>query len=295
MTPPLFFCKYSVGIGKNIMARKPAEKKYKHYNKLTCYEDFVDYCFRRLGSPVINIEITPEQAFDRISDALQYFLEYDLESVSETFFLHKIGAEDVKNGYLTIPMDVLDVMEVLTPGIGGALQTDANGHYDTSVYSFGCWENPTWNWFNNCYWSAGIGFAGSQSLFYYEVSMQYIQLLRTLLTAKTEFLYRRRQRKLWFLSKSYTEGEFVGLYVTKMLDPEKDDCIWESDFLKSYATCLLGLQWGQNLSKFGNVPSAGGLTINGDEIRQRYAEMKKELEEEHELKFREPPMPFFCN
>lgn len=277
------------------MARKPAEKKYKHYNKLTCYEDFIDYCLRKLGAPVVNIEVTPEQIQDRISDALQRFLEEDAESVSECYIVHACSEEDEKNGYLSIPMDVLDVMEVITPGIGGALQTDANGNYDTSVYSFGCWENPTWNWFNNCYWSAGIGFAGSQSLFYYEVSMQYIQLLRTLLTAKTEFLYRRRQRKLWFLSKQIKKGEFVGLYVTKMLDPEKDDCIWESDWLKKYATCLIGEQWGINISKFGNVPSAGGLTINGEEIRSRYAEWKKELEEEHIARYSEPPMPYFCN
>ena len=277
------------------MARKPAEKKYKHYNRITCYEDFVDYCLRRLGAPVVNVEVTPEQIQDRVSDGIQYMLEYDLESVCNQWWIHCCTKEDVQNGYLTIPMDVLDVMEVLVNGTGSAFQSDGDGKvYSSSLVNFGYMDNPQWQWFNN-YWYYGNMFSGGQTMFYYEVSMQYIQMLQTLMTAKVEYAYRRRQRKLWFLSRGYHEGEFIALYGTKMLDPEKDDCIWDSDFMKKYVPVLIGEQWGVNLSKFGNVPSAGGLTINGEEIRRRYAEQRKELEEEHELKFREPPLPFFAN
>ena len=109
------------------MPKKPAEKKYKHYNRITCYEDFVDYCFRKLGAPVVNIEVTPEQVQDRVSDAIQYMLEYDLESVAECWWIHQCTKEDVQNGYLTIPMDVLDVMEVLANGVGSAFQSDGDG------------------------------------------------------------------------------------------------------------------------------------------------------------------------
>ena len=281
------------------MAKK--SNPYKHYNRITTYEDFVDYCLRKLGAPVINIEVTPEQIFDRVSDAIQYYLEYDLESVVEIYWIHRCTKEDVENGYLTIPLEVLDVMEVLSSG-ANIIYSDATvGEGSFSSYSISsvssvemAWNNPTYLWWNN-YWNYYSTFSGNQSLFYYEVSMQYINSMRTLFNAKIEYTYRRRQRKLWLMSKPYSEGTFICLYGTKILDPETDDCIWESDWLKNYAMCLIGIQWGINLSKFGNVPSAGGLTINGEAILSRYTEMKEKLEEQHKKEFQEPPMPFFCN
>lgn len=278
------------------MAKK--SNPYKHYNRITTYEEFVDYCLRALGAPVINIEITPEQCADRISEALQYYLEYDLESVVENFWIHKCTQEDVENGYLTIPMDVLDVMEVLSSG-SSIVYSDSTdnlgiGNVLTNTSSIEmAWHNPTYLWWNN-YWNYYGSYTGNQSLFYYEVSMQYISTLRAVFNAKVEFTYRRRQRKLWLLSKQYTEGSLICLYGTKILDPETDDCIWESDWLKKYATALLGVQWGVNLSKFSNVPSAGGLTINGEQILSRYTEMKEKLEEQHKAEFREPPMPYIA-
>ena len=264
---------------------------YKHYNRITTYEDFVDYCLRSLGAPVINIELDPEQIQDRISDAIQFYTEYDLESVAECWWLHKVTAEDVTNGYLSIPLDVLDIFEVLTPSSGNTISSNSDT-VNTSMYDFGFLENPQWQWFNN-FWNYGTYFSGNYTLFYYEVSMQYLSLLKKILTAKVEFLYRRRQRKLWFYSKTLQEGQLFCLYGTKMLDPETDDTLWDSDFLKKYATALLGIQWGSNLSKYGNIPSAANITINADAILQRYQQEKQELEAQHKMEYREPPLPYF--
>lgn len=265
--------------------------KYKHYNKITSYTEFCDYILRALGAPVVDINVDPEQMQDRISDAIQYYIEYDLESVAETWMLHKVTSEDVQNGYLTIPPDVLDVMDVLTPGMTSTVTSDASS-ISTSVYDFGYMDNPQWQWFNQFWINGGLNM-GNQTMFYYEVSMQYLSMLKTVLTAKVEFLYRRRQRKLWFLSKTLREGDLYCLYATKVLDPETDDCIWDSDWLKKYATALVGIQYGTNLSKFGGVPSAANLTISGDAILARYQQEKQELEEAHKLEFREPPLPMF--
>lgn len=267
------------------------QDNYKHYNKITSYTDFCDYVLRALGAPVVDINIDPEQMQDRISDAIQYYIEYDLESVAETWLLHKVTAEDVANGYLTIPMDVLDVMDVLTPGTSDGFTSNADT-VTSQPFSFGYMENPQWQWFNQFWINGGMNF-GNQTLFYYEVSMQYISLLQTVLTAKVEYLYRRRQRKLWFLSKELHEGDLYCLYATKILDPETDDCIWDSDWLKKYATALVGIQYGTNLSKFGGVPSAANLTISGDAILARYQQEKQELEELHKMEYREPPLPMF--
>lgn len=279
-----------------------AKQQYIKYNKIECYEDFVEYILKRLGAPVVDINVAPEQMMDRISDALQFYLEYDAESVAECWWLHKVTAEDVANGYLTIPMDVLDVMEVLstnTPSNDGygimsnadTLSTfiygDAGFGQDAYMTTF------TWNWWNGYWYNGSSMFSGNQSMFYYTISLQYINAMKQIFTTKVEYLYRRRQRKLWLYSRALNEGDLICLYGTKMIDPETDDSIWDSDWLKAYATALVGLQWGTNLSKFGSIPSAGGLTINSDALLSRYQQEKMELEEKHRLQYQEPPMPVF--
>ena len=44
--------------------------------------DFTSYCLRRLGAPVIEINVDPDQIQDRIDDALQYWQDYHYEVTS---------------------------------------------------------------------------------------------------------------------------------------------------------------------------------------------------------------------
>src|SRR6056300_1092878 len=46
------------------------------YTRIRSRADFIDYCLRRLGHPVIEINVDDEQIEDRINDALQLFTEY---------------------------------------------------------------------------------------------------------------------------------------------------------------------------------------------------------------------------
>ena len=62
-----------------------------------------DYCLRRLGHPVIEINVDDEQISDRIDDALEFFAEYHFDGVEKVFLKHEITADDITNEY--IPMD----------------------------------------------------------------------------------------------------------------------------------------------------------------------------------------------
>jgi hypothetical protein len=71
----------------------------------------------------------------------------------------------------------------------------------------------------------------------------------------------------------------------------EDDCdiLWNSSWLKSYATALVKKQWAQNLKKFEGVSMPGGVTLNGQQI---YDDAEAELEklgEDLELKYSFPP------
>lgn len=275
--------------------------EYIKYNRIESYEDFVDYCIRKLGGGVIDINVSPEQIMDRVSDAIQYYIEYDLESCAKGWFIHKVTEEDVKNGFLTIPLDIIDVMEVLSstkPTETGGVMSDSDSlstfiYGDAGFAPDAYMTSYTWNWWNGYWYNGASMFSGNQSMFYYLVALQYIQAMRQVFTEKIEFLYRRRQRKLWFYSKEISVGDLICFEGTQVIDPETDNSIWDSDWLKAYATALIGIQWGTNLSKFGGVPSAANLTISGDAILSRYQQEKTELEEKHRLQYEEPALPIF--
>ena len=50
-----------------------------NYSRIQSRTEFIDYCLRRLGHPVIEINIDDEQLEDRVNDALQLFTEYGAE------------------------------------------------------------------------------------------------------------------------------------------------------------------------------------------------------------------------
>jgi hypothetical protein len=56
--------------------------------------------------------------------------------------------------------------------------------------------------------------------------------------------------------------------------------VWNDRFLKRYATAMIKLQWGNNLSKFAGIQMPGGVTLDGVRIAtEAQAEIDK-IEEE---------------
>jgi hypothetical protein len=56
--------------------------------------------------------------------------------------------------------------------------------------------------------------------------------------------------------------------------------VWNDRFLKKYATALIKLQWGNNLSKFSGVQMPGGVTLDGVRIAEEARTEIKEVEED---------------
>lgn len=248
----------------------------KYYNKLTTYEEFVQYVLRNLGAPVVNIEVADEQIRDRITDALQIYLEEHYDSVQEMFWVYKPTEEDVKNGYIQMPPDVLDIIGIWT-------------RTTTSNYDIDGLDDPQYQFFQH-YWTMG---AGDTGLVQYVMIEQQLALIRQTLNAEVQFGWRPRENKC-YLYKQLKTGYPLLFWGNTMLDPETNSCIWDSYWLKRYATALVGIQWGTNLNKFSNIPTAGGATINASEILQRYTEQKNQLEEEFKKKYEEPPRMMFA-
>jgi hypothetical protein len=54
--------------------------------------DLQQYCLRRLGKGVIDINVSTDQIEDRTDEALQFFQEYHFDGVEKTYLKHKVTA-----------------------------------------------------------------------------------------------------------------------------------------------------------------------------------------------------------
>jgi len=77
----------------------------------TSRETLIDYCKRRLGEPVIEVNVDEDQVEDRVDEALQYYQEYHSDATVRTYLKHQVTATDVANEYIPISSDILFVTQ----------------------------------------------------------------------------------------------------------------------------------------------------------------------------------------
>ena len=75
-------------------------------------EQFKDYCLRRLGYPVIEINVADEQVEDRIDDALQFFQDYHFDGVEKIFMKHQITQTDIDRRWIYVPDVIIGVTSI---------------------------------------------------------------------------------------------------------------------------------------------------------------------------------------
>lgn len=67
---------------------------------VTSRTNLKDYCMRRLGWPVVQINIDDDQVDDRIDDALQFFQDYHFDATERVYISHKVSATDIAQRYI---------------------------------------------------------------------------------------------------------------------------------------------------------------------------------------------------
>jgi hypothetical protein len=61
-------------------------------------QELIDYCKRKLGAPVLEINVAEEQIEDLVDDAVQFFQERHFDGVYPTFYKYQITQEDIDRG-----------------------------------------------------------------------------------------------------------------------------------------------------------------------------------------------------
>src|SRR6056300_1253730 len=82
----------------------------------TTRKEFKEWCLRKLGKPVIEINVDQDQADDRIDEALSYYWDYHFDGAEKTFLKHQIPATDKANGYIDVPENIIGVINIFNLG-----------------------------------------------------------------------------------------------------------------------------------------------------------------------------------
>ena len=76
---------------------------------------FKDYCFRALGSGVIDINVSDDQADDRIDEALQFFAQYHYDGIEKMYLKHLITEEEVTRARANTTSTSTDTSDICLP------------------------------------------------------------------------------------------------------------------------------------------------------------------------------------
>jgi len=218
-------------------------------------DEFIDYCLRALGHPVIEINVEEEQLEDRIDEALQFFRERHPDGSRRFYISHALTSDDISNGYIDIgDTSVFTVVRMFPVNTVSQTTNFFDIKYQMMLNDITDLNN----------------YAGD--IAYYEQMQQHLSLLDMKLSGTPEITFSRQENRLYFYlaSEKLTAGDYIvfEVYGLRTFGSGSIDThsLWNHSFLKDHATALIKRQWGQNLSKFEGMQLPGGVTISGRQI-----------------------------
>tara|TARA_B100000035_G_scaffold28894_1_gene22234 strand:+ start:252 stop:1007 length:756 start_codon:yes stop_codon:yes gene_type:complete len=234
----------------------------------------IEYCKRRLGDPVIEINVDEDQLEDRVDEALQYYREFHSDATVRTYLKHQVTAQDVTNEYITLANNIVFVSKMFP------LQSSFQSSRNFFDIKYQMMLNDIADLMN---------FAGD--LAYYEQMQQYLSLLDMKLNGQPQVQFSRKQNRLYifgdFQDDDINEGDYIVAEVYTEINDSDHTSIFNDMFLKEYTTALIKQQWGQNLIKFEGMQLPGGVILNGrqiyDDATGEIEALRQRVRDEHEF------------
>lgn len=239
-------------------------------------QDLIDYCLRKLGSPVLEINVDGDQLEDRVDEALQMYQEFHSDATIKTYLRHLVTSTDVTNKYIPISNDVIFVSRLFP--LASAMNTSTN--------MFGIKYQMMLNDISDLQ-----NFSGD--LAYYEQMQQYLSMLDMKLNGHPQVTFSRHQDRLHihgdFEDKDIKAGDYIIAEVYQVINPDTHNSVYNDMWLKDYTTALIKQQWGANLIKFEGMQLPGGVTLNGRQIFEDAMADIEKLQERIRLEQELPP------
>ena len=245
---------------------------------------FKNYCLRALGFGVIDINVSDDQADDRIDEALQYFAQYHYDGVEKMYLKYKITQTDIdraRGNTTTTSADTID-SSITSSFLEGNnfIPMPSSVVSVTQIFNF---DNAQTNSMFDIRYQLRLNDLydfSSTSIIHYEMTMQQLDMLSHILTGEVPIRFNQHQNRLYLDMdwEEMTPDEFLIIECYRKIDPATYTDIFDDIYLKRYATALIKRQWGANLSKFNGVATLGGVTMNGEQIYSQAIEDIDKLE-----------------
>lgn len=239
-------------------------------------ETFKEHCLRRLGAPVIHINVDDDQVEDRIDEALNYWQEFHSDATTRIYLQHPVTATDISNKYITANNDVIHVNKVF-PATGSS----GGGNINMFDYRYQMRLND-WTTF----------YSAKENLDYYLI-MRQLEQIDMLYQGTPGITWSRHMNRIyihWEWGVDILEGEYIIIECQVAVDSETFTSIWQDRMLQKYASALIRRQWGMNTKKFSGTQLLGGVEIAGQQIYDEAVQEIQELELKIREEFEEPPI-----
>jgi len=237
----------------------------------TSRAEFKANCLRRLGAPVIEVNVDDDQIDDRIDEALAYFWDYHFDGSERIFYKHVITQQDITNKYITLPENIIGAVRIFNIGDMISQSSLFDVRYQIAL-------NDLYQFYR-------------QSMVPYYMNLMQIQFLEQLLVGQQPIRYTKHRDRLhvdmdW---GRVNEGNYLVVEAYEVVDPDVFTDAWKDRWLLRYTTALIKRQWGINLTKYSGVQLIGGITFNGDKIHREAVEEIEKLEAEMLTSYSLPP------
>jgi len=260
----------------------------------TTKSTFKSYCLRALGFGVIDINVSDDQADDRIDEALQYFAQYHYDGIEKMYLKYKVTQTDIdraRANATTTSADTVDSSITASFEEGNNFIPMPSAVVSISnIFNF---SNAQTNSMFDIRYQLRLNDLydfSSTSIIHYQMTMQQLDLLEHVLVGEVPIRYNQHQNRLYLDMdwEQMTVDEYLIIECYRKVDPATYTDIFDDMYLKRYATALIKRQWGANLSKFNGVATLGGVSMNGEQIYSQAIEEIQRLEEEIKLTFETP-------
>ena len=267
-------------------------------------QGLIDYCFRRLGAPVLEINVDDDQVDDLVDDAIQYFNERHFDGVERMFLKYELQQADIDRGKASGTSGVGIVTTTGTSVDSGSGSFTSSFYensnfiqvpdsvvgiekvfkFDTSSISGGMFSIKYQLFLNDLY------YFNSVELLQYAMTKSYLEDIDFLLTTDKQIRFNKRQDRMYLDIdwNAQSAGDFLVIDCYRALDPDSFTQVYNDSFVKKYLTALIKRQWGQNLIKFRGVKLPGGIELNGREI---YDDAQRELDQLKQAMMLENELP----
>lgn len=234
--------------------------------------DLIQYSLRKLGAPVIKIDVAESQINDAVDDAIQYWQNYATDGIKRFYFRHQLTDQDITNGYISLNDTLIISVERIFP-----FDTGTNNIFS---YKYQFFQNDVY----------ALGGSNGLGLVNYDIMRNEIALLDFLFQNGNIIRFNRHENLVYLDTDpgQLVAGSWIVLECHRAIDMASFKDTFNDVFLKAYVPALIKKIWGSNLKKFSGVQLAGQVTLNGQQIYDEAVGEIEKLEDRLRNEWNEP-------